>query len=416
MMKLGKFSMGIGDRFGQQGKAQLNAMIRAKEAGIDITPVWNKSYREHQITGTLPDAVRKEADAAVTAMNWEGPYFVDADHIGMKTVDAFTAASDFFTLDVADAIGQSADDDHLKKFVKKYSRYVGSLKIPGIDHPFEVSREFLFRVAKTYLPAIQEAERIYRHVEAAKGKGNFITEISMDETDHPQTPMELLFVLAAIADARIPAQTIAPKFVGRFNKGVNYVGDVRQFEQEFIQILAVIAFAVEEFNLPEELKLSMHTGSDKFSIYGLMGAALRRTGAGIHLKTAGTTWLEEVIGLAEAGSEGLAIAKEIYLTALERIDALSLPYAAVIQIDRSLLPHAAEVESWDGRTFAATLRHDPNCVAYNPHFRQLLHIGFKIAAEMGERFLRALRSNEQIVAQQVVSNLFDRHIKRLFLP
>lgn len=415
-MKLGKFSMGIGDRFGQQGKAQLKAMIRAKEVGIDITPVWNKSFREHQIVGTVPDAVRKEADAAVAAGGWKGPYFVDADHIGMKTVDSFMGASDFFTLDVADFTGQSAPREMMENFVKRYSRYIGRLEIPGIDRPFEVSHEFLSKVAKTYLLAIQEAARIYRHVETTKGKGNFITEISMDETDHPQTPIELLFILAAIADAHIPAQTIAPKFVGRFNKGVNYVGDIRQFEEEFIQILAVIAFAVEEFNLPDELKLSMHTGSDKFSIYGLMGAALRRKGTGIHLKTAGTTWLEEVIGLAEAGGEGLAIVKEIYLNALERMDELCSPYTAVIQIDRLLLPHAAEVESWDGRTFAATLRHDPNCDTYNPHFRQLLHIGFKIAAEMEDRFLSVLQSNKQIVSQQVVSNLFDRHIKRLFLP
>ena len=150
-MKLGKFSMGIGDRFGQQGKAQLQAMIRAKEAGGDITPVWNKSFREHQIVGTVPDAVRKEADAAVAAAGWKGPYFVDADHIGMRTVDSFMGASDFFTLDVADFTGQSAPRETIENFVKRYSRYIGRLEIPGIDRPFEVSREFLSKVAKTWI-------------------------------------------------------------------------------------------------------------------------------------------------------------------------------------------------------------------------------------------------------------------------
>src|SRR5207244_651086 len=103
-----------------------------------------------------------------------------------------------------------------------------------------------------------------------KNGGNFITEISIDETDEPQTPPELLVILAVIADEGIPIQTIAPKFTGRFNKGVDYVGNVAQFTKEFSQDLAVIAFAVKNYSLPASLKLSVHSGSDKFSIYGPM--------------------------------------------------------------------------------------------------------------------------------------------------
>jgi hypothetical protein len=279
-MKLGKFSLGIGDRFGQQGKAQLQALVQAKEAGVDITPVWNKSYREHQIVGTVPDAVRKEADEAVAALNWREPYFVDADHIGIKNVDAFIRSSDYFTLDVADFIRQPASADDINQFIEKYSSYIGSLKIPGIEPSLEVSREFLNRVAKKYVSAIREAERIYRHVEAAKGENGFITEVSMDENEHPQTALELFFILAAVADAPIPAQTIAPRFVGRFNKGVDYVGNLHLFQKEFTQMLAVISYAIEQFGLPANLKLSIHTGSDKFSIYRPMGEALRRWKAG----------------------------------------------------------------------------------------------------------------------------------------
>ena len=107
-MILGKYSIGIGDRFGHQGKAQLAALTKAKEAGVDITPVWNKSNREHGIIGTRPMEVRREADQAVKACGWKAPYFVDADHIGLSNVDGFIEASDFFTLDVADYIGRSA--------------------------------------------------------------------------------------------------------------------------------------------------------------------------------------------------------------------------------------------------------------------------------------------------------------------
>jgi putative heme-binding domain-containing protein len=125
----------------------------------------------------------------------------------------------------------------------------------------------------------------------------------MDETDSPQTPAELLIILAALSDQHVPIQTIAPKFTGRFNKGVDYVGDVAQFEKEFNDDLAVIAHAIKHFGLPETLKLSVHSGSDKFSIYPAIRRALQRSGAGLHVKTAGTNWLEELIGLAEAGGD-----------------------------------------------------------------------------------------------------------------
>ena len=114
---------------------------------------------------------------------------------------------------------------------------------------------------------MQKAGEVYRAIEQAKGKGRFVPEISMDETNAAQTPVELLIILAAIADEGIPVQTIAPKFSGRFNKGVDYVGNVAQFEQEFALDVAAIAYAVAHFGLPENLKLSVHSGSDKFSIY-----------------------------------------------------------------------------------------------------------------------------------------------------
>ena len=131
----------------------------------------------------------------------------------------------------------------------------------------------------------------------------------MDETDRAQSPVELLIILAAIADEGIPVQTIAPKFSGRFNKGVDYVGDVGQFEREMALDIAAIAYAVKQYGLPANLKLSVHSGSDKFSIYPAIHANMKRFNVGVHLKTAGTTWLEELIGLAEAGGTGLALAR-----------------------------------------------------------------------------------------------------------
>lgn len=414
-MILGKYSFGLGDRFGHQGKAQLAAVMKAKEQGVEITPVWNKSHREHTIIGTKPEDVRKEADDAAAVCGWKEAYFVDADHIGSGNVDEFIEPSDFFTLDVADFIGKTADEAVVNSFVQKYKKYVGRPAIEGVGEGFEITEEQVRVTAGKYLGAVREAGRIYRHIEAAKGAENFVTEVSMDETDEPQNPAEMLFILAAIAEEGIPAATIAPKFTGRFNKGVDYADDVAKFAGQFEADLAVVAFAVKEFGLPENLKLSVHSGSDKFSIYAPVAQALKKFGAGLHIKTAGTTWLEELIGLATAGGDGLAIAKDVYLRALGRMDELCGPYATVIDIDKAKLPAAEEVEQWDGERYAAALRHNQACEHYNPNLRQLLHVGYKVAAEMGQGYLDALKKYEDIIAQNVTENIYERHIKPIFL-
>jgi hypothetical protein len=159
----------------------------------------------------------------------------------------------------------------------------------------------------------------------------------------------------------------------------------------------------------------VHSGSDKFSIYSAIYNGAKKFNAGVHLKTAGTNWLEELIGLAESGGSGLAIAKEIYAEALAHKDELTAPYATVIDIDDSKLPSAEEVNGWTGKQYAAALRHDQSNPAYNPSFRQLLHVGFKIAAKLGPRYLEALEANEDVVAQNVTANLWERHIKPVFL-
>ena len=414
-MKLQKYSFGVGDRFAHQGKAQLLAMIKAKEQGVEIVPVWNKSHREHSIIGTTPADVRKEADAAVDALKWDSPYYVDADHINMNNVDGFIEYSDFFTLDVADYIGKQTSDEDQKRFADAALKYVGMLNIPDIDEQFEVTEDDIREIGGKFLFAVKEAGRIYRHIEKAKGKDNFITEVSMDESDVPQSPVEMFFILLMIAEEKIPAQTIAPKFTGRFNKGVDYVGDVAQFEKEFNQDIAVINFAVQQFGLPDSLKLSVHSGSDKFSIYEPMKKALKKFNAGVHLKTAGTTWLEELIGLAEAGGDGLEIAQEIYRQSLGKFDELCEPYATVIDIDKSKLPTPEEVDQWDGPTFASALRHDQSSPNYNLHLRQLLHVGYKIAAKMGSRYIDALEKHEGVISENVSENIYERHIRRIFL-
>jgi len=414
-LKLNKYSVGTGDRFAHQAKAQLQACIKTLNHGLEVVPVWNKSNREHMIIGSEPSSVREAADAAVKALGWKLPYYCDADHITAATVDRFLAPCDFFTFDVADFIGQPAQAADVESFVSRHPELQGSIELAGADQAFEITAQHLRQTAQKFLAAVKKAGEVYRRVLSAKGAGNFIAEVSMDETDRAQSPVELLIILAAIADEGIPVQTIAPKFSGRFNKGVDYVGDVSQFEREMALDIAAIAYAVKQYRLPDNLKLSVHSGSDKFSIYPAIHANMKRFDVGVHLKTAGTTWLEELIGLAEAGGAGLALAKDIYAEALAHREELCGPYATVIDIDPIKLPAAGEVRGWTSEQYTSALRHVEADPAYNPSLRQLLHVGFKIAAKMGPRYLDLLEANEPVIAKNVTENLYARHIAPVFL-
>jgi len=173
-MNLEKYSIGIGDRFGMEGAAQLRALVEAKKLGVDIVPVWNKSNREHNLIGTSPDNVRIEADAAVSKLGWRASYYVDADHIGLATVDKFIASSDFYTIDVADYIGKPATAESIDAFLRDMSEFKGTLQIPGVDAAVEVNDALLLDVAKKYLYAIEEAGKVYRHIVAKKGEKRFV--------------------------------------------------------------------------------------------------------------------------------------------------------------------------------------------------------------------------------------------------
>lgn len=415
MRKLNKYSIGIGDRFGLQGKAQLRAVLMATKAGALITPVWNKSHREHLNIGSTQMDVRMEADEAVNSLDWKHDYFVDADHVGMKTVNFFLDSSDFFTIDVAGFIGKPAEKTSIVNFSKQHRKYFGSIHIPNVGDEFNINESIITQIAGTYLRAIEEAGRIYRYISSRRNDNDFIIEISMDETQNPQTPIELFFILSGIAQQNIPIQTIAPKFSGQFNKGIDYNGDISKFKQEFEQSIAVIKYAVNEFGLPFNLKLSVHSGSDKFSIYPAMREVINTNDVGLHLKTAGTTWLEELIGLAEAGHDGLDTVKDIYRQAFQRFEEMIRPYRSVVNIDRMKLPQPDEVFSWNNLELVSALRHDQSHELYNPHVRQLLHVSYKIAAEMGLDFLSAVKNYQNVITTHVTENLYERHLKKLFV-
>ena len=412
-MKLNKYSFGIGDRFAQQGLPQIMAFQKSLDNNIVITPVWNKSNREHKTVHSIPQSVRNEADEAIKISGWEHDYMVDADHINLTNVDDFIDSSDFFTIDVAEYINSRVEEEEIEQFIKINSKFIGQIQIPSIPEPFYIDRDFLWHIGKKFLGAMMEAAKIYQYIKIKKGQ-TFIAEVSMDEVEEPQTPVELFMILSGLAQYGIELQTIAPKFTGRFNKGVDYVGNIKKFEKEFEEDLLVIDYAIREFNLPDNLKLSVHSGSDKFSIYESIHNTIKKYNKGVHVKTAGTTWLEEIAGLALSGGQGLELAKVIYSKALNRYDELTGPYATVINIRKENLPDSDVVNRWDKNKFSQTLRHDQSNPNYNPEFRQLLHVAYKIAAESGNQFLSLVNDNKEIIGPLVTENILNNHIVPIF--
>lgn len=413
MAGLGKYSFGTGDRFGKEGVAQLKALLQARENGVEVTPVWNKSHREHETVKTKPNLVREEADAAVKSLNFSGKYFVDADHIDLKKVDSYLPVSNFFTIDVADYIGKSAAEKEKDEFLKFITKFQQKVNIPGIAKEFEISETALNDILDTFLFAAKKASEVYQYIKEKKSE-EFVVEVSMDEVENPQTPEDLFFVLAAFAFYEIPVNTIAPKFTGRFNKGIDYEGNLEKFAKEFEEDILVLNFAKKEFGLPEDLKLSIHSGSDKFSIYPIMNRLIKKHDVGLHVKTAGTTWLEEITAITESGEDGFEFALSLYEEALSRFDELTSPYPDVLDIDKSKLPEVSELKNSGREKMAKALRHNQQEKSFNPHFRQLMHCAYKLAAEKEQTFFKLLGKYRNPIEEAVFYNLYEKHLKRVF--
>lgn len=410
------YSLGVGDRFGQEGEAQLSAILKAKEKqGIEVTPVWNKSYREHKITGTSPLEVKIEAENAVKALNWKGSYYVDADHINLRNVDPFIPYSNFFTIDIAEYINHPSEESEIKEFMRDYKSYFGKVSVPGINHVMTIDQAKVEETVHKFMYAIKKAGNVYHHILKKKKAKPFITEISMDETVNPQSPSELLIILAMIHQQEIPIDTFAPKFPGDFYKGIDYVGEISKFKDYFNHTLSILSYTKDLFGFKSNLKLSIHSGSDKFTLYPIMRTAIKKYKMGLHLKTAGTTWLEEITGLIKGSQKAFNLIKKIYKNAYEQCDDLIIPYDAVVNINKNNLPKPNSVKSWTEKTFFNALNHDPSNPKYNQDLRQLFHISYGVVSNFRQKFYKALRDNKEIISRHVVQNLYERHIKKLFI-
>ncbi len=414
MISLDKYSFGFGDRFSLHGEAFLQALKKANDSGLQITPVWNKSFRGYSFVGDDAATVKEKVDKLMQNHTWCKQYHIDADHIKYDNVSEFIDSCDYFTIDVSGYIRKLAHYDEMDSFIKANQKYIGRMNVPGMSETFQVFENMITSFAGMYLLAAQKAGEVYQLIKKRKGHKNFITEISMDEVHYSHSPLELFFILNALAYYDVDFQLISPKFIGRFNKNVEYAGDTEKFKAELEMYLKMINFAIEEFNLNPDLKLSIHSGSDKFAIYPVIKDVIQKFDAGIHIKTSGIGWLDSIMYLAELEGEAYDFVKEIYVTSYEDFSELVTPYDKVIDINKSKLPSPDEINKLNGKQFKAALDNNSGNEDYNPTLRQFMSCAYKTAACQKEKYEDLVNANLEMINKQIEENLFEKHFSQIY--
>ncbi len=316
-------SFGFGDRLGLATPGHIAAV-----KGTKFAPIFaQQSVRENARTGRTPQQVLDDAKRAVEAAKWDAPWGADADHL--KTVadlPPFVAAGyTFFTVDPGAHVDNAADTDPLPVLQEKAGgtdldqlsdRYLR----PAGKQPWgEFDPQKLLRAEVKYGQAIRHTVGMYRRL--SQMKDNFDFEVSVDETDSPTTPLEHFFIASELTWQGVRFTSLAPRFIGRFEKGVDYIGDLSALDAELAKHSAVTA----HFGT---YKLSLHSGSDKFSVYPLIS---KHWGEHLHVKTAGTSYLEALRTLAATEP---ALFKRIWALGLERYPADRATYHVSAQVEK----------------------------------------------------------------------------------
>jgi hypothetical protein len=316
-------SFGFGDRLGLATTGHIAAV-----KGTKFAPIFaQQSVRENARTGRTPQQVIDDASRAVEAAGWDAPWGADADHL--KTLDdlpSFVSAGyTLFTIDPGEHVDNAADTDPLPLLQEKarrsdldqltalYLRPVGS-------QPWgEFDLENLIRAEVKYGRAIWHSVGMYRRLSQLKDTFDF--EISVDETDSPTSPLEHFFIASELTRRGVRFTSLAPRFIGRFEKGVDYIGDLSALDAE----MAKHAMVTSHFGT---YKISLHSGSDKFSVYPLL---VKYWGTRLHVKTAGTSYLEALrcLAVAEPG-----LFKRIWALALECYPVDRLTYHVSAKLEK----------------------------------------------------------------------------------
>jgi hypothetical protein len=377
-------SFGFGDRLGLATPGHI-----ASVKGTKFAPIFaQQSVRENSRTGRTPQQVMDDAKRAVEAAKWDAPWGADADHL--KTVDdipPFIAAGyTFFTVDPGEHVDNGADTDSLDALKKKVAALgwdeLSALYLSGGGEQAwgKFEAESLMRATVKYGRAIQHAVSMFKRLSELKETFDF--EVSVDETDSPTSPLEHFFIANELTRKGVKFTSLAPRFIGRFEKGVDYIGDLNALDVELSKHAAVTA----HFGT---YKLSLHSGSDKFSVYPLVA---KHWGERIHVKTAGTSYLEALRVLAKHEPD---LFKKIYSLGRERYETDKKTYH--VSAELNLLPNTEDLPS----------------LLNDFHAREVLHVTFGSALAQFGAELKASLAKYDGAYYDGLKTHFDKHLSLL---
>jgi hypothetical protein len=394
-------SAGCGDRLGLATPGHIRAIRSSSMAPI----LAQQSIRENARTGRTPQEVMDDALWGIFQEGWRDGFGADADHLkNTADIDSCAAAGfTFYTIDPGEHVDNEsnfAPADVLRRKVAElpwadlettWADTVKALGASPVDlgaFRHEIGEENLLRAAAKYGRVIAHTVKMYRHLDAVMGVQPFELEMSVDETETVTTLAEHIYIAHELRRLGVKWVSLAPRYVGDFEKGVDYIGDLTAFERSFAQHLAVS----QTFG---PYKLSLHSGSDKFSVYPI---ASRVAGELVHLKTAGTSYLE---ALRAIGVVNPPLFRAIAAFARDRYPRDRASYHVSAEADR--MPDAASLA--DGQL--TTLLDDF-------HAREILHVTFGSVLhhpEFREPFFAALRGDEE-----VYYGMLETHFGKHFAP
>lgn len=374
-------SFGFGDRLGLATPGHIAAV-----RGTKFAPIFaQQSVRENARTGRAPQQVMDDARRAVDAAQWDGPWGADADHL--KAVDDIPpfveAGYTFFTVDPGEYVDNSADTASLGMLRQKIKSFnwegLSGLYLHEEPRPGwgRFDGESLMRAVVKYGKAIRHAAAMFNCISQLKDEFDF--EMSVDETDSPTTPLEHFFIASELTRLGVRFTSLAPRFIGRFEKGVDYIGDLNALDAE----LAKHAAVTSRFGT---YKLSLHSGSDKFSVYPLIA---KHWGERIHVKTAGTSYLEALRVLAKHEPD---LFLKIYSLGRERYETDKRTYH--VSAELNALPKTDDLLS----------------LLDDFHAREVLHVTFGSAlAQFGAELKAALVKHDDAYYDGLKTH-FNKHL------
>jgi tagaturonate epimerase len=392
-------SFGFGDRLGSATPGHVRAL---RAAGVPLAPIFaQQSIREMERTGRGPAEVLSDAAWGVFAAGWRDGFGADADHLKtIADIDSCLAAGyTFFTFDPGAYVDAAADsqppdtlrtalevlpwnelDDNSRRMRDRYLHMVLDLGVRSL----RFDEESIARAAVKYGRAVAHVAMLYRHL-TARGAGVEV-EVSVDETETATTPAQHAYIANELRRLGVDWVSLAPRFVGRFEKGVDYLGDPAAFEAD-AALHAALARRLGPY------KLSLHSGSDKLSVYG---ALARQAGNLFHVKTAGTSYLEALRTVATLDP---GLFRAMYELARDRYEEDRASYHVSASLERA--PSSAAVQD----TELASLLD-----AFDA--RQVLHVTFgSVLARHGDRLRAFLRVHSEVYE----ANL-ERHFLRHLAP